>query len=242
MKKTIFNIFILATIFGCVYLGVWQLDRMEWKEAIIEQVAMQKAKNPEEFSIKTHNQKEDLYKKVFMSGAYLHDQEILLSAKYFSADRKKKEIGYHVITPFLTTENIIIFLNRGWIPEKFKEQESRPDSLYQTNGDTIIEGLVRENQGQAPWYMPQNTPSKDQWFWIDLPEMQKRLAEKTGKDNIKQVLIQQTNLTTTNGFEYPVTISTDFEFYNQHAMYVLTWFSLAFIILIMWIIYLRKQD
>lgn len=241
MKKTIFNIFILASIAGCINLAFWQLDRMAWKQNLIDQVNKFENQPPEEFALESLDQKNDLYKKVMLFGTYLHDQEILLAAKYFSEAREKNKIGYHVITPFLTTKNIVLFINRGWIPEDLKSPESRPDSQYQVNADTVIEGRIRKNQGQAPWYLPQNMPDKNIWFWIDLPEMKRKLEEKSGRKNIKQVLIQQTNLVTANNFEYPIPVSDKIEFHNQHLMYVITWFSLAVIIFIMWLVYLRKE-
>lgn len=242
MKKNIFNIFCLSWVALFIYLGAWQVGRMHWKEGLIVQVEKYKASNPVEFKIKDFDEKTDLFKKVFMNGKFLHEHEILLAAKYFTAERDKNQLGYHVITPFLTTEGVIIFVNRGWVPEKYKTRESRPDSLYVGNVETTIEGLVRENQGHAPWFMPQNNREKNIWFWIDLPEMMKMLEETTDLKNIKQVLIQQTNLTTNNGFEYPVPIPANIEFYNQHLTYVITWFSLAFVILMMWIIYIKRMS
>jgi surfeit locus 1 family protein len=241
MKKYIFNIFILAVIAGCVVLGLWQVKRLQWKESLISQVQKFKDEKPEEFSIKNYKPEEDLFKKVFLVGAFLHDYEILLSAKYFSEERDKNELGYHVITPFLTTEGIVVFVNRGWIPEKFKEKSSRKKSLYRTNIEIPLRGIIRESKGKAPWYMPQNSPEKNIWFWIDLPEMAKKLEGDSKLKNIQQILIQQTQATNYKNFKYPVPISENLQFYNQHLVYVITWFSLAFVIFLMWAYYLKSN-
>lgn len=241
MKSKIFSIFCISWAIFFAYLGCWQLERMHWKEGLIEQVNKYKDSNPVEFSIEDYDAKKDLFKKVFLYGTFLYDNEIILSAKYRNSDREKQDLGYHIITPFLTTEGVIVFINRGWVPEEYKTRESRPDSLYKGNIETTIEGIVRENHGKAPWFMPQNNPDKDLWFWIDLPQMEKRLKDTTELQNIKPVLIQQTNLTTKNNFKYPEPISANIEFYNQHLAYVGTWFLLSIITICMWIIYLRKN-
>jgi surfeit locus 1 family protein len=241
MKNKIFHIFCLLTFVGCINLGIWQINRMQWKEALIEQVEKYKNANPELFNFENFDQQKDLFKKVFMNGKFIHEHEFLLSAKYFSENRDKNELGYHVITPFLTTDGVIVFVNRGWIPEKIKQQKDRPDSLYIGNVESNIEGIIRESAGKAPWYMPQNMPEKNVWFWIEIPAMIKYLKDNSDLQNIRPVLIQQTIRTTNNDFKYPITISANLEFYNQHFMYVLTWFSMAGVIFIMWVIYVRKN-
>ncbi len=241
MRKALFNIFCLSWIVIFICLGCWQVKRLHWKEGLIAQVQKYENSPPVEFQIKDYDANKDLFKKVFLNGRFLHDQEILLAAKYLNSDQNKNELGYHVITPFLTTEGVVIFVNRGWVPVQYKTAQQRPDSLYEPNAEGHIEGMIRENHGKAPWYMPHNQPEKDVWYWIDLPEMSKRLEEKSGLKNIQPVLIQQTNLTTYKDFKYPVPIASHLEFYNQHMTYIITWFSLAVVTLIMWIIYNKKK-
>jgi surfeit locus 1 family protein len=241
MKTKIFTAFCLSWAIFFAYLGAWQVERMHWKEQLIAQTEKHKDENPEEFKIDEYDTKRDLFKKIFLNGKFLHENEILLSAKYFSSERDKNELGYHVITPFITTEGVIVFINRGWVPEAYKTRESRPDSLYEGNIETTIEGVMRENQGHAPWYLPQNDRKKNIWFWIDLPEMITMLKDTTELQNIKQVLIQQTNLTTKNNFMYPIPVDANITFYNQHLTYVITWFTLSAVIVIMLLLYLRKS-
>ncbi len=241
MKNKLFNIFCVFWIIFFAYLGAWQVERMHWKEHLIAQVEKYKNENPVEFNAEDYDAKKNLFQKIFLNGKFLHDNEILLAAKYRNSERKKQDLGFHVITPFISTEGVIVFINRGWVPEKYKTRESRPDSLYEGNIETTIEGILRENQGQAPWFMPQNMPEKDIWFWIDIPAMIKRLKDTTELQNIKPVLIQQTNLTTKNNFEYPEPIPANIEFYNQHFTYVVTWFSMSFVTFVMLVIYNRKR-
>jgi len=241
MKNTVFNIFCISCVVLFTYLGMWQVDRMRWKQSLIAQTEKYRDAAPVEFSYENYDVKRDLFKKVFFHGKFLHDKEILLTAKYRDGERDKAELGFHVITPYLTTEGIIIFVNRGWIPEKYKIQSTRPQSLYEGNIETAILGMMRENQGNAPWYMPQNLPEKNIWFWIDMPAMIKALQDRYSLENIHSVLVQQTNLTTANNFPYPEPLNDDIVFYNQHLSYVITWFAMALVILVMWLYYMRSR-
>lgn len=241
MKKHIFNIFILATITGCLVLGLWQIKRLQWKESLINQVAKYENEPPIEFKIAEYNSENDLFKKVMLFGAFLHDYEMLLSAKYKNEDRQKEGLGYHIITPFLTIEGQVVFVNRGWIPEELKDKSKRPDSLYRTNIEIPLQGIIRESKGHAPWYMPQNSPEKNIWFWIELDKMSKKLESESTLKNIQQILIQQTEPTNYNQFKYPEPISGKIEFYNQHFVYAITWFLMAFAIFGMWVYYLKKE-
>ncbi|HCR85132.1 MAG TPA: hypothetical protein DIV86_00485 [Alphaproteobacteria bacterium] len=242
MKKHLFNIFILSVIAGCIALGLWQVKRLQMKEQLILQVEKFINEPPIEFKISEYKEGNDLFKKVFLFGSFQHDNEMLLSAKYLTAERDKNELGYHIITPFVTTEGQVVFVNRGWIPEDMKEPLKRPDSLYRTNVEIPLQGIIREAKGRAPWYMPQNMPEKNIWFWIDLPKMAHKLEVDSGMKNIREILIQQTEPTNYNEFKYPVPVSGKLEFYNQHAIYIITWFSLAFVIFAMWFFYLKKEE
>lgn len=242
MKRLSFNIFVIFTIAFFAYLGVWQVERLRWKESLLWQVEKYEDSDPVEFSIIKHDPVNHLFKKVYIFGKFLHEHEILLSAKYFDSSRDKKQLGYHVVTPFLTTEGVVILINRGWIPEDMKDQKTREDSLISHNMEIPVVGLVRKSSGKAPWFMPQNDPEKNIWFWLDIPEMLKMLEKTTDIQHLKPVLIQQTNVTAYGGFEYPIPISDKIELRNDHLHYAITWFALAFITLGMWYYWLRKQE
>ncbi len=233
MKKKLFNIFCI--ICACLFasLGYWQVQRMEWKQGLISQAEKYRNAAPVEFTPQGYDAKANLFQKVLLRGRFLNENEMLLSAKYRSVERDKNEMGFHVLTPFRTNAGDVIFINRGWIPEDQKKAKRTG------SGAVVVEGVLRENHGKAPWYMPQNVPHDDVWFWIDIPEMSKRLEEKYQLKNIKPVLVQQVKPVA--GEQYPESLNAGFHFYNQHLTYVITWFSLAGLTLIMLVIYNRKN-
>lgn len=240
-KKIAFNLFALLSIIFFVFLGLWQVDRLRWKESLLWQLEKYKDEKPVEFNILNHDPHNHLFKKIYVYGKFLHKHEILLAAKFFSEARDKNKLGYHVLTPFVTTEGVIIMVNRGWIPDDMKDQKTREESLVSHNMEIPVVGLVRKSSGKAPWFMPQNDPEKGIWFWIDLPTMLQTLKENTDLKHLKPVLIQQTNVTTYDGFEYPIPVSEKIKIRNDHMHYAITWFLLAFVTLGMWYFWLKRN-
>jgi len=240
-RKNTFSIFALSSIIFFAWLGLWQVERLRWKEGLLWQVEKYKDADPVEFTIIDYDAKNHLYKKVYLFGRFLHEKEILLAAKYFSEERNKNKIGYHVVTPFITTEGIVTFVNRGWIPEDMKEKKTRKDSLITHNMEKPLLGIVRKSSGKAPWFMPQNMPEKNIWFWLDIPLLMEFFKNDEDMKNLRPVLIQQVNLTSYDGFEYPIPVSEDIKLKNDHMHYAITWFLLAFITLGMWYYWLTKQ-
>lgn len=80
------------------------------------------------------------YRKVYATGVYRHDQEILLGPR----TRGDGNAGYFVITPFERDNGTTILVKRGWISPDKKDQKTRPESLEQ--GPVEVVGLIRVNE------------------------------------------------------------------------------------------------
>lgn len=64
------------------------------------------------------------YRKVYLTGEFDHDHEILLGPK-----TRDGELGYHVITPLLRGPGQdTILVNRGFVKRVKKDRSERPDS------------------------------------------------------------------------------------------------------------------
>ena len=85
-----------------------------------------------------------------------------------------------------------ILVNRGWVPRKLKEPETRQRG--QVEGQQHVVGILRNGDkrkvvpgglaphAQASMFTPDNRPEQRDWHWVDLPA----LANATGA---KPVLI-----------------------------------------------------
>ena len=140
------------TLVALVALGVWQLERLEWKEALIEE--RQSRSGAPAIALPTDlSQPDNLqFQAVRVQGRLLHDRELYLAARAFNG-----EIGLHVVTPLALDDGRILLFDRGWIPDKRRDPATRPEG--QLAGTLELTGLVRlPGWSGFSWLMPENQP------------------------------------------------------------------------------------
>lgn len=219
-----FTGFCLLCIGLCVLLGTWQYQRLQWKTAIIDQIVTQSALPaiPLEQALEDNQP----YRKVLLSGTLLHDNALHVAGKYM-----KGQLGYHVITPLQLKSGDIVLVNQGWIDAKKKDQDlTKP--LPQG-----AEGFIRAFRDDVAWFIPEHQPADNLWFWYDINAMAAHLQAQN--INAQAVFIQQMTPNAENNphvQEYDALLNVR----NDHLEYLITWFSLALIIIVMWSIYVRR--
>jgi surfeit locus 1 family protein len=99
-----------------VWLGIWQLQRAEYKEVLAEDFA---AGSETVFidgpTLMSTLEKLARFQHVSLTGRYASDRQFLLDNMTDGG-----AAGYHVLTPFLAEgSDTWILVNRGWIPKSF---------------------------------------------------------------------------------------------------------------------------
>ena len=89
--------------------------RLQWKMELISEITFGLNSTP----IKYSNNIEKNYQRVTSEGIYNFEDQIYL----YSLNEKGKP-GYDIITPFKTSNNENILVNRGWIDKKLKGLEA----------------------------------------------------------------------------------------------------------------------
>ena len=85
-----------------------------------------------------------------------------------------------------------------------------------------IEGLLRlPPDGRPNWFLPDNRPDLNYWFWVDLPAM----AAADRLDHVAPFYIDAD--ATPNPGGWPKGGVTRLALPNNHLQYAITWFSLA---------------
>ncbi|KAK3809973.1 MAG: SURF1 family-domain-containing protein [Benniella sp.] len=204
-------------------LGTWQVQRLRWKVNLIENLEERMALDAIPLPRKVNlNALEDFeYRKVKVTGRFRHDQEFLLGPR----TRGDGQPGYFLITPFERTNGSKILVRRGWVPRDKKDPSTRLEGL--TEGEVILEGLLRTGEQKASLFVPGNHPERNEWYSLDLETMAK-LADAqpvvvevlldTPPHLVKPELIDK-NL--------PVGRSPIVEIRNNHKEYIVTWYSLC---------------
>lgn len=216
----------LAILLG---LGTWQLERLKWKNNIVAERTERLSFPPIYISDVEKDKWASLeFRRIIVRGYYMHKGEMLIVNKV-----RKGQAGFHLITPFKAETGPILFVNRGWVPNGWREgvvnqaRETEPIELI---------GTLRIGGRQNRW-LPQNEPAKDIWFFVDVEQM----AARTGSTNHYPYLIELT--TTQGGASYPKAKQAMINIRNKHLEYALTWYGLALTLVVIYAAYhIRQRD
>ncbi|KAF5878819.1 putative cox1 assembly protein [Botrytis fragariae] len=202
-------------------LGTWQVQRLDWKSKLIAKFEDRLVRDP--LPLPPHIDpsaiKEFDYRRIFATGHFRHDQEMLIGPRLHDG-----KDGYLVITPLERDgKGTSVLVNRGWIEKKYKKQTSRPDGLPQ--GEVTVEGLLRE-----PWkknyFTPDNSPQTQEFYFPDVEQM----AKLTGSQPVWIEETMEPDLLmawdrAARGI--PIGRPAEVNLRNNHAQYIFTWYALA---------------
>jgi surfeit locus 1 family protein len=231
LVPTLITIPALITLIG---LGVWQLQRMEWKGDLIDRLQTRSDAAAEALPPGTLELDEWEFRRVALTGTFVHEDELHLLNRSL-----KGNPGLHVITPFRRSDvpgNPIVLVNRGWVPFDLKERDTRARGL--TDGEVRIEGIIRFQRpitGLQRVFLPENEPDRNVWYSVDTDQM----ADQIGSE--------LPNFYILDGNEdvpglYPVGKQWRLDIRNDHLQYALTWFGLALGLLVIYIVYHRRPE
>ena len=152
-------------------LGIWQMERREWKRDILDRIAANQAAAPMTLDeLLRGDPLRHEYGRVKLAGTFLHDKEFYLAARSL-----KNNVGLQVVTPLKTDDGRIVLFDRGWIPQEKKDPARRAEG--QPAGTVELTGIVRRNQEQRQ-FAPDNAPDRNVWFHVDVPLMRSMAGGK----------------------------------------------------------------
>ncbi|HEX2580803.1 MAG TPA: SURF1 family protein [Dongiaceae bacterium] len=207
-----------------VGLSVWQVQRLQWKEALIAERVSRTQASAADLPARADEQSE--FRHVRVQGSFLHEGELYLAAR----DIGEGNPGYHILTPFhLSDGRGAIIVDRGFVPVERKLPSSRPKG--QVTGTVTVDGYVRFPQRRA-WFQPENEPGKNVWFTVDLAAMANKL---TFADLRRDLYVEAGPQPNPGG--WPRGGQTRIELPNDHLQYALTWALLALALAVIYVVY-----
>ncbi|MEL6236224.1 MAG: SURF1 family protein [Pseudomonadota bacterium] len=182
-------------------LGVWQLQRLAWKEGILADIAERMdAALPSLPDLPSEDAHE--YRLVTLSGdiapAELH---VLTSARPEGA-------GYRIISPFTLADGRRLLLDRGFVPQAEK-------TTRRTGGPAEITGNLLWPD-ETTGYTPEPDPRRNIWFAREVQTMAAALETEP-------VMLVARSKTGDGIRPLPVSVNIP----NDHLEYAITWFGLA---------------
>ncbi|MDH7786264.1 surfeit locus 1 family protein [Ochrobactrum sp. 19YEA23] len=209
---------VLASLFFLLFigLGVWQIERLQWKLDLIARVDARVHAEPVAAPGKDDwanvNQKDDEYRHVTITGTYLNDKEVLVHAL------TERGAGYWVLTPLRSADGSLTYINRGFVPSNKRDLSARLET--QVAGETTVTGLLRMPEPDGFFLRP-NDPAQNSWNSRDV-------AAFAAKENLGTVAPYFIDADAkSNPGNQPVGGLTVVSFRNSHLSYAITWFSLA---------------
>lgn len=209
---------VLAGLFFLLFmgLGVWQIERLQWKLDLISRVDARVHAEPVAAPGKDDwanvNQKDDEYRHVTITGTYLNDKEVLVRAL------TERGAGYWILTPLRTADGSLTYINRGFVPGDKRELSTRPET--QIAGETTVTGLLRMPEPDGFFLRP-NDPEKNSWNSRDVAAF----AAKEKLGTVAPYFIDAD--ARSNPGNQPIGGLTVVSFRNSHLSYAITWFALA---------------
>src|SRR5688572_24998578 len=204
---------VLATLGFCA-LGVWQVQRREWKLALIERVEQRvhaepiAPPGPAEWASVTRENAE--YLRVSASGHFLPGRETLVQAVTTLGG------GFWVVAPFETDAGFVVLVNRGFVPLN-PQPAGRPGSGNGT-APSRVTGLLRMSEPGGA-FLRANAPGENRWYSRDV----EAISQAQKLPSVAPYFIDAE----ATGGDGPVGGLTVVTFRNSHLTYAITWFSLA---------------
>ncbi len=223
---SVFTVLALACLIG---LGTWQLQRLEWKEALIATREAQLAQPPVDLPEDVSDPDRLAFLPVHATGRFLHEHEFHIGSR-----THKDRVGFDIVTPLRLEDGRILLVNRGWVPAGRRSPETRPDS--RPAGEVEVTGVLRgTGWGGSRWFRPDNDPAANYWFYVDAPAM----ARSAGlSDVIEGVYLEADSRTSTDPDALPIGgRSTRVDMRNDHLEYAITWYALALGLLVIYLLY-----
>ena len=223
-KNIFFHFLLLFVISLLITLGFWQLQRLEWKNALLSKIEDNYNNITIDFPfLESSSQFE--YMKSNIDGNYLSEKLM-----FFYRSNLNGDSGFNVVIPFKTTEGIIVYVDNGWIPFKNKENLDidfiNKSKVYSLSGALIF-------KKDRKYFTPENDYNENIWYLLNTDEMDSVLDLSSSNYILK--LIDQ------NYFEEFLIEFNPTNIKNNHLQYAVTWFLMALFISIFYI-YLIKQQ
>jgi surfeit locus 1 family protein len=223
-----FTALMLAAFAVLIGLGVWQLQRLHWKQGLIAEIETRSKGEPialDQAIAIAREGRDPSYYRVKVEGRFDHAKELYLYAV------SEGRAGWHVITPLATESGEVVLIDRGFVPDELRNPAAR--AADELGGMVTVIGIVRVPETQGS-FTPDNEIGANRWFWRDLQPM----ARAIGTGDVAPFYLEAEKGDVPGG--WPEGGQTRLELPNNHLQYAITWFLLAAALLVIYGLYLRS--
>lgn len=228
-----FIVLMLALTALWVSLGVWQVQRLQWKEGLIAEVNARLTLPPVDLPPEAQWPGLDAdswnFRPVKASGTLRNDEAVLIFTSLPDPKGHYSGAGYWVMAPLELATGGTVFINRGFVP-----QAQGPQFLNGAPAPADITGVALAAEAAGMF-----TPAPDPAQHIDWVRDPARLASM---DKIAGTVLGLTiDLPAGSPGSLPQGGETTVDFPNNHLGYAVTWFGLALLTPALLAYWVRRQ-
>jgi surfeit locus 1 family protein len=214
-RRAVATILVAAAILLLIGLGIWQVERLQWKRALIaqtnRQLALPPVPAPGPDAWRTIG-KADAYRPVLATGRYRAGADAYVQAVTELGG------GYWVMTPLATDAGFTLLVNRGFVPAALRGRVPVPA------GPQRVVGLLRLSEPNGA-FLRHNDPAADRWYSRDVAA----IGARHRLDRLAPYFIDAREPTS----GWPRGGLTVVRFPNNHLVYAITWFGMAALVAFM---------
>lgn len=219
------TLMVLAMLPVLIGLGIWQLQRLDWKTALLAHIEDQIAAAPVAMPAAIDDPAEWEYRRVSVRGRFVAGRALVLLNRTYEG-----RAGGHLIAAFERTDagadggSPTLLIDRGWIPDT----TAVATAWAVPEGEVTVDGVLRAPPPQG-WMQPDNDPVAHQWYWVDLAAMADALDVAPAPTMLLEAGVE--------GTAPPIGGQTQLNIPNDHLQYALTWFGLAAVLVVIYLVY-----
>lgn len=196
-------------------LGFWQLQRLQWKGALIAEISARQAESPISLGAAIAGSEDIEFRKVAADLKFLPGNEFHMLTSFDG------HAGWHIITPAVSVDGFYVLVDRGAVPDELRDDASRKMGADQP---VSVLGIVRHHEMSRDYFSPDNDPKGNRWYWWDVPAMLTAANIPQG-NKVARFVLQLLPGDDAGAFPRPLPPTANLA--NNHLQYAINWFALA---------------
>jgi len=207
---------------GFIALGTWQVERRTWKLDLIARVETRvhappvAAPGPDRWP--DVNAADDTYRHVRLTGRYLPAADTLVQAV------TDLGAGFWVLTPLRLDDGSAVLVNRGFVSAEQRDRAALGGSGAGDHSVTVT-GLLRVTE-PGGGFLRRNDAGANRWYSRDV----QAIAAARGLTRVAPYFVDADADAGARPGDGPVGGLTVVTFNNHHAVYAITWYTLALMV------------
>ncbi len=216
-----------------IALGVWQLERKAWKDALIATLAQRISASP--LPLREQWQKMvsgDEFRRVTVRGEFASVREARVFSGSAGLREDVKGPGYFAFAPLRLPDGAIVVVNRGYVDNRNPDAALKPIALPAQVLEIV--GALRWPE-RPGWFVTPYSERQDLWFARD----HRAMAAQYGWGEVAPFYVEMESPAPAGGVPRPGVLTVKLQ--SNHLGYALTWFGLAGVLVVVFGFWVRSR-